>query len=44
MPALLPDNPFARESVARNLATVKPVFVRFADDSGAVLTSNIAQT
>ena len=43
MTVLLPDNPVARESVTRYLATMKSVYVRVADGSGAVPTSNVAQ-
>ena len=43
MTVLLPDNPAARVAVTRYLATMKSVYVRVADGSGAVRSSNVAQ-
>ena len=43
MTVLLPANPVAGESVTRYLATMKSAYVRVADGSGAVPTSNVAR-
>ena len=43
MTVLLPDNPVARESVTRYLATMKSVYVRVADGGGAAPLPDVAE-